>query len=150
MHNIDCGTPQTCTARREPHYSSTATTSAQRFTSNTEAYRQKSTPYHIPTTQELLKKARGVCRGAVALRPLCGFLTFQCDLPSAGFRSLCGIQQGAVIYAVIRPEFRNLCGIYGRNSAVHAAIRPGPPQPMRLLFPHTKFRKYLINKVFPK
>ena len=25
------------------------------------------------TTQELLKKARGVCRGAVALRPLCGF-----------------------------------------------------------------------------
>ena len=27
------------------------------------------------TTQELLKKARGVCRGAVALRPLCGFST---------------------------------------------------------------------------
>ena len=25
------------------------------------------------TIQELLKKARGVCRGAVALRPLCGF-----------------------------------------------------------------------------
>ena len=25
------------------------------------------------TTQELLKKARGVCRGAGALRPLCGF-----------------------------------------------------------------------------
>ena len=28
------------------------------------------------TTQELLKKARGVCRGAVALRPLCGFHFF--------------------------------------------------------------------------
>ena len=26
-----------------------------------------------PHNQELLKKARGVCRGAVALRPLCGF-----------------------------------------------------------------------------
>ena len=69
---------------------------------------------------------------------------------SAGFRSPCGIQQGAAIYAVIRPEFRNPCGIYGRDSAIYAAIRPGPPQPMRLLFPHTKFRKYLINKVFPK
>ena len=41
-------TPQTCIARREPHYSSTATLSAQRFTSNTEAYRQKSAPYHTP------------------------------------------------------------------------------------------------------
>ena len=39
-------TPQTCIARREPHYSSTATLSAQRFTSNTEAYRQKSTTQH--------------------------------------------------------------------------------------------------------
>ena len=103
------------------------------------------------TTQELLKKARGVCRGAVALRPLCGFpqlpkakkpgllpskkvkikpktnhlcgfLTFQCDLPSAGFRSPCGIQQGAAIYAVIRPEFRNLCGHSAGASAAHAVI----------------------------
>ena len=78
------------------------------------------------------------------------FTTFQCDIHSGGFRSPCGIQLGAAIYAVIRPEFRNPCGIYGRDSAIHAAIRPGPPQPMRLLFPHTKFRKYLINKVFPK
>ena len=80
------------------------------------------------TIAALYKKGPGVCRGA---RP-------------------CGVQQGAAIYAVIRPEFRNPCGIYGRDSAIHAAIRPGPPQPMRLLFPHTKFRKYLINKVFPK
>ena len=40
--------------------------------------------------------------------------------------------------------------LYDRSSAIYAGIRPGPPQPMRLLFPHTKFRKYLINKVFPK
>ena len=49
VRHMDCRIPQTCTARREPHYSSTATPSAQRFTSNTEAYRQKSTPY--PTLQ---------------------------------------------------------------------------------------------------
>ena len=101
------------------------------------------------TIAALYKKAQGCAEGR-GLVPLCGFLTFQCDLPSAGFRSPCGIQQGAAIYAVIRPEFRNPCGIYGRSSAIHAGIRPGPPQPMRLLFPHTKFRKYLINKVFPK
>jgi len=105
--------------------------------------------FQLSTIAALYKKGPGVCRGR-GLVPLCGFLTFQCDLHSAGFRSPCGIQQGAAIYAVIRPEFRNPCGIYGRDSAIHAAIRPGPPQPMRLLFPHTKFRKYLINKVFPK
>ena len=103
VRHMDCRIPQTCTARREPHYSSTATPSAQRSASNTEAYRQKSTPYptpqpknskpprhnvshptpkhtdksqhrtphHNPRTPK--KKARGVCRGAVALRPLCGF-----------------------------------------------------------------------------
>ena len=103
--------------------------------------------HHNPRTPK--KKPEGCAEGR-GLVPLCGFLTFQCDLPSAGFRSPCGIQQGAAIYAVIRPEFRNPCGIYGRDSAIHAGIRPGPPQPMRLLFPHTKFRKYLINKVFPK
>ena len=47
--------------------------SAQRPTSNTEAYRNKPTRSHIPTTKKFSKKARGVCRGAVALRPLCGF-----------------------------------------------------------------------------
>ena len=142
----------------------TGTRSAQHPTTNTEAYRnQIGTASHIQypsiqtqvntlpssTTKNSLKKAQGCAEGR-GLVPLCGFLTFQCDLPSAGFRSPCGIQQGAAIYAVIRPEFRNPCGIYGRDSAIHAGIRPGPPQPMRLLFPHTKFRKYLINKVFPK
>ena len=93
-------TPQTCTARREPRYSSITTIgttfhiqyrsiqtkvntaphattqelktpSAQRSTSNTEAYRQKSTPLHIPTTQELLKKSpRGVQRGRGFTAPL--------------------------------------------------------------------------------
>ena len=48
VRHMDCRIPQTCTARLEPHYSSTATPSAQRFTSNTEAYRQKSIPYPTP------------------------------------------------------------------------------------------------------
>ena len=47
--------------------------SAQRPTSNTEEYKNKPTRSHIPTTKKFSKKARGVCRGAVALRPLCGF-----------------------------------------------------------------------------
>ena len=92
------------------------------------------------TIQELLKKARGVCRGA---RP-CAPLRF------SHISMWISPLRGAAAYAVIRPEFRNPYGIYGRDSAIHAGIRPGPPQPMRLLFPHTKFRKYLINKVFPK
>ena len=121
----------------------------QQYIADTEAYRHKLVSFSIPQSLHYIKKAQGCAEGR-GLVPLCGFLTFQCDLPSAGFRSPCGIQQGAAIYAVIRPEFRNPCGIYGRSSAIHAGIRPGPPQPMRLLFPHTKFRKYLINKVFPK
>ena len=48
VRHMDCRSPQTCIARREPHYSSTATPSAQRSASNTEAYRQKSTPYPTP------------------------------------------------------------------------------------------------------
>ena len=128
VRHMDCRIPQTCIARREPHYSSTATPSAQRSASNTEAYRHKLVSFSFPQSLHYIKKAQGCAEGR-GLVPLCGFLTFQCDLPSAGFRSPCGIQQGAAIYA---------------------AIRPGPPQPMRLLFPHTKFRKYLINKVFPK
>ena len=106
--------------------------------------------FQLSTIAALYKKRpRGVQRGA-ALCPFAVFSHFNVDLPSAGGRSLCAIQPEAAAYAVIRPEFRNPCGIYGRDSAIHAAIRPGPPQPMRLLFPHTKFRKYLINKVFPK
>ena len=73
------------TAEFRPYNRIDCGTSAQRSTSDTEAYRQKSTPYHIPTTQELLKKARGVCRGAVALRPLCGFP----QLPKAKNQALC-------------------------------------------------------------
>ena len=48
VRHMDCRIPQTCIARREPHYSSTAPPSAQRSASNTEAYRQKSTPYPTP------------------------------------------------------------------------------------------------------
>ena len=55
--------------------------------------------------------------------PLCGFLTFQCDLPSAGFHSLCAIQ----------PEFRNLCGIYGGVSAIYIMQQ-------YILQKYTKFR----------
>mgnify|MGYP006910021152 CR=1 FL=1 len=66
----------------------TGTRSAQHPTTNTEAYRnQIGTASHIQypsiqtqvntlpssTTKNSLKKARGVCRGAAALRPLCGF-----------------------------------------------------------------------------
>ena len=40
----------------------------------TAAYRHKSIPSRPPQSSTL-KKARGVCRGAVALRPLCGFST---------------------------------------------------------------------------
>ena len=92
------------------------------------------------TIAALYKKGPGVCRGA---RP-CAPLRF------SHISMWISPLRGAAAYAVIRPEFRNPCGIYGRDSAIHAGIRPGPPQPMRLLFPHTKFRKYLINKVFPK
>ena len=39
------------------------------------AYRHKSIPFRPPQSSTL-KKARGVCRGAAALRPLCGFPFF--------------------------------------------------------------------------
>ena len=70
----------------------TGTRSAQHPTTNTEVYRnQIGTASHIQypsiqtqvntlpssTTKNSLKKARGVCRGAAALRPLCGFLFAQ-------------------------------------------------------------------------
>ena len=61
----------TWTAEFRPYNRIDCGTSAQRSTSNTEAYRQKSTPYHIPTTQELLKKSpRGVQRGRGFTAPL--------------------------------------------------------------------------------
>lgn len=76
--------------------------------------------FQLSTIAALYKKAQGCAEGR-GLVPLCGFLTFQCDLPSAGFRSLCAIQ----------PEFRNLCGIYGGVSAIHAAYTAEIPQSMR-------------------
>ena len=103
------------------------------------------------TVAALYKKGPGVCRGA---RP-CAPLRFS-HIPMwiyplrASAVHVAYSQGGPQTMQHIRSKFHNLCGIHGRNSAVHAAIRPGPPQPMRLLFPHTKFRKYLINKVFPK
>ena len=104
--------------------------SAQCRIADTEAYRHKLVSFSIPQSLHYIKKAQGCAEGR-GLVPLCGFLTFQCDLPSAGFRSPCGIQQGAAIYAVIRPEFRNPCGIYVRSSAIHAAYTSGVPQSMR-------------------
>ena len=86
--------------------------SAQRPIFNTEEYRQKSIKTHLPQSKHstshrhsvtqptpkntktshqghispqpgTLKKARGVCRGAVALRPLCGFHFFPKQEPHA-------------------------------------------------------------------
>ena len=65
-------TPQTCTARREPRYSS-ITTIGTTFHIQYRSIQIKVNTVPHTTTQELLKKARGVSRGAVALRPLCGF-----------------------------------------------------------------------------
>ena len=84
------------------------------------------------------KSPRGVQRGAA----LCPFAVFSHS------NVIYPLRASAVHVAYSRePQSMRL---YDRSSAIHAAIRPGPPQPMRLLFPHTKFRKYLINKVFPK
>ena len=68
-------TPQTCTASREPRYSS-ITTIGTTFHIQYRSIQTKVSNVSHTTTQELLKKARGVCRGAVALRPLCGFHFF--------------------------------------------------------------------------
>ena len=51
-----------------------------------------------------------------------GFLTFQCDLPSAGPQPMCHTAGG-----------RSLCGIYGRGSTTHAAYTAGVPQSMRYI-----------------
>ena len=106
--------------------------SAQCRIADTEAYRHKLVSFSFPQSLHYIKKAQGCAEGR-GLVPLCGFLTFQCDLPSAGFRSPCGIQQGAAIYAAytadvpqsmrhIRPEFRNLCDHSAGASAAHAVI----------------------------
>ena len=56
------------------------------------------------TIAALYKKGPGVCRGA-RLVPLCGFLTFQCDLPSAGPQPMRHIRLGLrnLYYATIYP-----------------------------------------------
>ena len=91
-------------SRPVPESTTRKNKSAQYPTSKTQAYSKQigtaphiqnpsiqqtdrhSTPHSLPKhtdasqhpslihNQELLKKARGVCRGAAALRPLCGFL----------------------------------------------------------------------------
>ena len=95
--------------------------------------------FQLSTIAALYKKRpRGVQRGAA----LCPFAVFSHS------NVIYPLRASAVHVAYSRePQSMRL---YDRSSAIHAAIRPGPPQPMRLLFPHTKFRKYLINKVFPK
>ena len=104
--------------------------SAQRPIFNTEEYRQKSIKSHLPqskhstshrhsvtqptpkntkTSQQghispqpgTLKKARGVCRGAVALRPLCGFPY----LPKA--RTPCLLPRKQNIHHTIKTKIKN-------------------------------------------
>ena len=114
-NNISCGNIQ----------SSVWHISAQCWIVDTEAYRHKLVSFSIPQSPHYIKKAQGCAEGR-GLVPLCGFLTFQCDLPSAGFRRPCGTYgQISAIYAVIRPEFRNLRDTYGQISAIYAAHTAG-------------------------
>ena len=98
------------------------------------------------TIAALYKRPRGCAEGARPCAPFCGFLTFQCDL------ILCGLPQSMWHTAGSR------CGLYDRSSAIHAAYTASSAihagirdlrSPCGYYFPHTKFRKYLINKVFP-
>ena len=117
--------------------------SAQCRIADTEAYRHKLVSFSFPQSSHYIKKAQGCAEGH-GLVPLCGFLTFQCNLPSAGGRSLCAIQPKAAAYAAytadvpqsirhIQPEFRNLCGIYGGVSAIYIMQQ-------YILQKYTKFR----------
>ena len=101
--------------------------SAQCRIADTEAYRHKLVSFSFPQSLHYIKKAQGCAEGR-GLVPLCGFLTFQCDLPLRG-RSLCAIQPEPQPMRHIRPEFRNPCGIYGRSSAIHTAFGPGLRSP---------------------
>ena len=87
--------------------------------------------FQLSTIVALYKKGPGVCRGARPCAPLRG-------------RSLCAIQPEAAAYAAytaevpqpmrhIQPEFRNLCGIYGRVSAIYIMQQ-------YILQKYTKFR----------
>ena len=97
--------------------------SAQCRIADTEAYRHKLVSFSFPQSSHYIKKAQGCAEGR-GLVPLCGFLTFQCDLPSAGPQPMCHTAGG-----------RSLCGIYGRCSAIHAAYTAGVPQSMRYIRP---------------
>ena len=111
--------------------------SAQCRIADTEAYRHKLVSFSFPQSSHYIKKAQGCAEGH-GLVPLCGFLTFQCNLPSAGGRSLCAIQPKAAAYVPysrrpqpmrhIRPMFRNPYGIYSRSSAIYAVYTAGSPQ----------------------
>lgn len=57
------------------------------------------------TTQELLKKARGVCRGAAALRPLCGF-------PFSSKKILHALRQKSKRHTVFKKSISNLLLLY--------------------------------------
>ena len=91
---------------------------------HTEAYRHKLVSFSFPQSLHYIKKRpRGVQRGR-GLVPFCGFLTFQCNLPSAG-RSLWHIRpEIPQPIRHIQPEFRthgytagfrNLCGYIRRG-----------------------------------
>lgn len=77
------------------------------------------------TIAALYKKGPGVCRGARPCAPLRFSHISMWIYPLRGAAALCAIQPEAAAYAVIRPEFRNPCGIYGRDSAIYAAHSAG-------------------------
>lgn len=93
--------------------------SAQCRIADTEAYRHKLVSFSIPQSLHYIKKAQGCAEGR-GLVPLCGFLTFQCDLPSAG--------AAAYVPYSMEPQSMRL---YDRSSAIHAAYTAGIPQSMR-------------------
>ena len=63
----------------------------------TAAYRHKSIPFRPPQSSTL-KKARGVCRGAAALRPLCGF-------PFSSKKILHAIRQKSKRHTVFKKKY---------------------------------------------
>ena len=71
VRHMDCRIPQTCIARREPHYSSTATALGTTFRIQYRSIQIKVNTVPHTTTQELLKKSpRGVQRGRGFTAPL--------------------------------------------------------------------------------
>ena len=54
--------------------------SAQCRIADTEAYRHKLVSFSFPQSLHYIKKAQGCAEGR-GLVPLCGFLTFQCEIP---------------------------------------------------------------------